>query len=38
VRESIVGRMERAGGQATVRSDARGTEVRLRLPLEAARA
>jgi signal transduction histidine kinase len=38
VRESIVGRMERAGGQATVRSDGRGTEVRLRLPLEAARA
>ena len=38
VRESIVGRMERAGGQATVRSDDRGTEVRLRLPLEAARA
>ncbi|MGN6327071.1 PspC domain-containing protein [Pseudolysinimonas sp.] len=38
VRESIVGRMERSGGQATVRSDDRGTEVRLRLPLPAARA
>lgn len=36
VRESIVGRMERAGGLATVRSDERGTEVRLRLPLTAA--
>ena len=36
VRESIVGRMERAGGQATVRSDDRGTEVGLRLPLELA--
>jgi signal transduction histidine kinase len=32
VRESIIGRMERHGGSAQVRSDAAGTEVRLRLP------
>ena len=32
VRESIIGRMERHGGTAQVRSDADGTEVRLRLP------
>lgn len=32
VRESIIGRMRRAGGTAAVRSDASGTEVRLRLP------
>ncbi len=29
VRESIVGRMERLGGRATIRSDAGGTEVEL---------
>jgi len=34
VRESIIGRMERHGGSAQVRSDADGTEVRLRLPLD----
>jgi len=34
VRESIIGRMERHGGSAKVRSDADGTEVRLRLPLD----
>jgi signal transduction histidine kinase len=33
VRESIIGRMERHGGTAQVRSDDDGTEVRLRLPL-----
>jgi signal transduction histidine kinase len=33
VRESIVGRMQRAGGTADVRSSASGTEVRLALPL-----
>jgi len=32
VRESIVGRTERAGGTARVRSDSGGTEVRLTLP------
>jgi signal transduction histidine kinase len=31
VRESIIGRMRRAGGAATVRSDAHGTEVHLRI-------
>jgi signal transduction histidine kinase len=36
VRESIIGRMERAGGQATVRTDERGTEIRLHLPTERA--
>jgi signal transduction histidine kinase len=36
VRESIVGRMERAGGRAVVRSDGGGTEVRLSLPLAVA--
>ena len=34
VRESIIGRMERHGGSAKVRSDTDGTEVRLRLPLD----
>jgi signal transduction histidine kinase len=33
VRESIIGRMERHGGSAKVRSDRDGTEVRLALPL-----
>jgi len=33
VRESIVGRMERHGGTAQLRSDRTGTEVRLRLPV-----
>ncbi|HEX2809316.1 MAG TPA: PspC domain-containing protein [Kineosporiaceae bacterium] len=33
VRESIVGRMERHGGTAKVRSDSDGTEVRLTLPV-----
>jgi len=33
VRESIIGRMERHGGSAKVRSDRDGTEVRLRLPV-----
>lgn len=33
VRESIIGRMERHAGSATVRSDPDGTEVRLDLPL-----
>lgn len=32
VRESIIGRMQRAGGEATIRSTERGTEVRLRMP------
>jgi signal transduction histidine kinase len=32
VRESIIGRMERHGGSAKVRSTGDGTEVRLRLP------
>ncbi len=31
IRESVVGRMRRAGGTATVRSDAAGTEVHLRI-------
>ncbi|MFD5226423.1 PspC domain-containing protein [Microbacterium sp. NPDC058342] len=31
VRQSIIGRMRRAGGSATVRSDASGTEVHLRI-------
>jgi signal transduction histidine kinase len=35
VRESIIGRMERHGGTATVHSDSDGTEVRLRLPVPA---
>jgi len=38
IRESIVRRMARAGGSATVASDAEGTEVQLRLPLPAGRA
>jgi signal transduction histidine kinase len=38
IRESVVARMERAGGTATIRSDERGTEVALRLPLGAAAA
>ncbi len=33
VRESIVGRMERAGGAASIRAREPGTEVELRLPL-----
>lgn len=33
VRESIIGRMERHGGSARVRTDSDGTEVRLELPL-----
>jgi signal transduction histidine kinase/phage shock protein PspC (stress-responsive transcriptional regulator) len=33
VRESIIGRMERHGGSAKVRTDSDGTEVRLELPL-----
>jgi signal transduction histidine kinase/phage shock protein PspC (stress-responsive transcriptional regulator) len=33
VRDSIIGRMERHGGTAQVRTDADGTEVRLRLPI-----
>jgi signal transduction histidine kinase/phage shock protein PspC (stress-responsive transcriptional regulator) len=36
VRESIVGRMERHGGTAKVRSDSDGTEVRLDLPVTSA--
>lgn len=36
VRESIVGRMNRHGGTATINSSQDGTEVRLRLPLPAA--
>ncbi len=35
VRESIVGRMNRHGGTATINSSQDGTEVRLRLPLSA---
>ena len=35
VRESIVGRMDRHGGTATITSSPDGTEVRLRLPLSA---
>lgn len=34
VRESIIGRMRRLGGDATVRTRAGGTEVALRLPVE----
>lgn len=34
VRESIIGRMRRLGGDATVRAGAGGTEVALRLPVE----
>ena len=34
VRESIIGRMERHGGSARVRTDSDGTEVRLDLPLD----
>jgi signal transduction histidine kinase/phage shock protein PspC (stress-responsive transcriptional regulator) len=34
VRESIIGRMERHGGSAQVRSDSGGTEVRLDLPVQ----
>jgi signal transduction histidine kinase len=34
VRESIIGRMERHGGSAKVRTDSDGTEVRLELPLD----
>jgi signal transduction histidine kinase len=36
VRESIVGRMDRHGGTATINSSQDGTEVRLRLPLAGA--
>lgn len=36
VRESIVGRMKRHGGTAVINSSADGTEVRLRLPSDAA--
>ena len=36
IRESIVGRMARAGGTGTVSSDDDGTEVQLRLPRRAA--
>ncbi|MDL9979031.1 PspC domain-containing protein [Microbacterium sp. ASV49] len=38
VRESIIGRMRRAGGSATVKSTPSGTEVHLRLAREATRA
>lgn len=34
VRESIIGRMRRAGGEAIIRSGESGTEVQLRLPVE----
>jgi signal transduction histidine kinase len=34
LRESVVGRMERKGGMATVVSSTGGTEVRLRMPME----
>ncbi len=34
VRESIIGRMERSGGRAEIRSSGNGTEVRLTLPLQ----
>lgn len=34
VRESIIGRMERAGGTAQIRSGASGTEVQLSMPLD----
>ncbi|MDN4643619.1 ATP-binding protein [Arthrobacter sp. PsM3] len=36
VRESVIGRMNRHGGTATISSSPDGTEVRLRLPLSAA--
>ncbi len=36
IRESIIGRMARAGGTAVVRSGAAGTEVQLRMPRRAA--
>ncbi|GAB3191217.1 ATP-binding protein [Nesterenkonia suensis] len=36
VRESIIGRMRRAGGEARIRSNGRGTEVQLFLPVGAA--
>jgi signal transduction histidine kinase len=36
VRESIIGRMKRHGGNATINSGPDGTEVRLRLPADAA--
>ena len=35
VRESIIGRMQRAGGSARIRSTERGTEVQLSLPTDA---
>lgn len=35
VRESIIGRMKRAGGSARIRSTSRGTEVQLRQPVVA---
>ena len=35
VRESIIGRMNRAGGSVRIRSSERGTEVQLRLPVHA---
>lgn len=38
VRESIVGRMERAGGHAKIRSSSTGTEIQLFLPADTARA
>ncbi|WP_418907109.1 PspC domain-containing protein [Glutamicibacter endophyticus] len=34
VRESIIGRIERAGGTVTIRSSSEGTEVQLRMPRE----
>ncbi|WP_170228422.1 ATP-binding protein [Nesterenkonia populi] len=34
VRESIIGRMRRSGGEARIRSGARGTEVQLHMPVE----
>ncbi|GAA3061591.1 MULTISPECIES: PspC domain-containing protein [Actinomycetes] len=36
VRESIIGRMRRAGGEARIRSNGRGTEVQLFMPVDAA--
>ena len=36
LRESVVGRMERHGGRATIRSSDRGTEVELEMPRESA--
>lgn len=35
VRESIIGRMRRAGGEARIRSDGGGTEVELSMPVDA---